>query len=236
MYRGLIIFSLIASFVFSPYTVWGQAIHTPSDRVDLIVNTDTTVPLFYAGHSLPSSGSRVTVTALSSLRNNVTCQNCTYLWKKSGTVQNGGVATTNNTFSFIPKFERTVVISVDMRDGNGDTIATNAQVIPIMKPELYFYEQNPLQGLLLRAISNPYTFIGDEITLRAYPYFMNSSIELSDLLTTWSINGREVQTVGNPYLITLRKEELRDKAQLMFSVRNLQELLQGVEETIAIRF
>ena len=236
MYRSVIMCTLVVvCFTFSLYTTGRQTAHASSGRVDLIVYTDTTVPPFYGGHSLPSSGSKVTVTALVTLQNNNICKSCTYLWKKDGTLQNGVTATPDATFSFTPKFETRVVIGVEVRDSSGALVASNAQVLPIMKPELYFYEQNPLQGLLFRTLSNKYLFIGEEITLRAYPYFINSSIEQKDLLTAWSINGREVQTVENPYLITLRKEDLRDKTQLTFSVRNLKALLQGVEESISIR-
>ena len=235
MYRVFIILTLVYACILSPQHALGQTTNIPN-RVDILVNANTSVPSFYLGHRLPSSGSTITLTALPSIQNTISPKSYRYLWKRDGKVQNGGISSALNTFSFSTTLELRVTVSVDVVDANGRTVVSNTQLIPIVTPEIYFYEQNPLQGLLLNAVPNSYTIIGDEVTLRAYGYFMDSTITADNLSAVWSINDRKVIVGEDPYLITLQKQNQLQKSQLIFHLRNLQELLQGGEKSVTLNF
>jgi hypothetical protein len=208
-----------------------------AQRVDLLIEADTVVPLFYKGRSLPSSGSSVRATALVFTKMQQGAGSFAYLWKLNGQTQNGGAVQGDNTFTFTPSFESQTELEVSVLNKNGTIIAQESQLIPITKPELVFYEKNPLKGQLFTALTDPYLFIGDEITIRAEGYFMSRNLLGSDALHEWKVNSKTTQSnSAEPTELTLQKEGGRAAAKISFHVRNLKQLLQGVEKTITINF
>ena len=208
-----------------------------SNRVDLLIEADTEVPHFYNGRRLPSSGSTVHATALVFTKTQQTMSAFAYLWKLNGQTQNGGAIQGDNTFVFTPSFENQTTLEVSVLNKSGATIAQESKVIPIVKPELSFYEKNPLRGQLFTALSNPFLFIGDEITIRAEGYFMSKDLLGSDVLRRWSVNNKNVESDdADPNELTLHKEGVGASSKISFHIRNLKQLLQGVEKTITINF
>jgi hypothetical protein len=209
---------------------------TPS-RIDLLVEADTVVPPFYKARSLPSSGSTVRATALVFTKTPQPPSAFTYLWKLNGRTQNGGGIQGDATFTFTPSFEEQATLEVSVLNKSGVIVAQQSQFIPIVKPELVFYEKNPLKGQLFTALANPYVFIGDEMTMRAEGYFMSRNLLGSDVLREWNVNNTTVQSDdAEPNELTLQKEGNAASAKISFHVRNLRQLLQGVEKAITINF
>lgn len=209
---------------------------TPN-RVDLIISSNTLVPNFYLGRKLPSSGSTVTATALTFTKDALSSKSYSYVWKLNGKIQNGGSLFGENTFSFTPAFESQSLLTVEVLNKNGQTIARKSQRIPIVTPELYFYEQNPLRGLSFTALTNPYLFIADEVQIRAEGYFMSRDLLTENVLTEWKINGRtSASSEDTPNEITLHKEGNVGESKLSFQIRNLKQLLQGAKKEITIQF
>lgn len=206
------------------------------NRVDLVVDADTVVPPFYKGRQLPSSGSTISATALVFTKDKLPMSSYSYVWKINNVIQNGGPIRGKNTFSFTPSFEKEVLLSVDVLASNGRTIAREAQLIPMVKPELFFYEKNPLRGLSFTALADPYLFVGEEATVRAEGYFMSRDLLGSNVLREWKINGRSASGGEEPEEITIQKEGNSGSAKLGFHVRNLAQLLQGVQKTITLKF
>lgn len=207
------------------------------NRVDLIIEADTTVPAFYNGRRLPSTGSAVTATAFVFTKEKLSPDEYVYAWKLNNKTQNGGGSKGENSFSFIPEFEREVLLSVDVFDRSGKLIASKSQIIPIVKPELYFYEKNPLRGLSLVVLTDPYIFIGEETTIKAEEYFMSREIPNENLLTEWKIDNRtQNNNEENPREIILNKKGRGGSIELSFHIRNIKQLLQGVKKSLEIQF
>jgi hypothetical protein len=163
--------------------------------------------------------------------------NLSYLWKINGTTQNGGALLGKNSITYTPNFENEISVSVDIINSQGAVIMNETVVIPVVKPELYFYELNPLRGLSTIAMRNPYIFVGQETTVRAEPYYVNSNLFDKNPHTEWLINGQKVETTSaEANEITLRKEGEQGSIELFFQIRNMQQLLQGVKDSITIRF
>ena len=217
-------------------TVTKKYVVTPK-RVDLIVTANTLVPPFYKGRSLPSSGSTITATAFVFSGGASVTNAYSYLWKVNGKAQTNTAGKGNSTFTFTPNFEKNILLSVDVQDQQGKIVAQKSQSIPIVQPELYFYEQNPLRGLSYTALRDPYIFVGDEMTIRAEGYFMNPTLRGTNILRQWSIGNKTVTTQENdPQEITVSKDGNSGSSKLSFHIRNLQQLLQGVEKSITITF
>jgi hypothetical protein len=206
-------------------------------RVDMLVEAETLTPTFYKGRPIPSSGSLVRVTAVPFLGEQKSPASYSYLWKVGDTVQTGGSQYGKNYTTFTSKFEKNVFVSVDVIDSTGNVVSSESIYVPISDPELYFYEINPLRGMAEQAMQSPFIFIGDEVQVRAEPYFISTNLLSQNPYQQWKLNG---QTVSNPSTdpqeITLRKEGDSGSFSLEFHIRNLQQLLQGVKKTVTLTF
>ncbi len=207
-------------------------------RVDLLVEANTLAPHFYKGRHLPSSGSYVRVVAIPFTTSNSSTPNTySYLWKVDGEVVNGGSQYGKNSVSFRSNFERAVEVSVDIFDQDGTLLASKTSTIGIVDPEIHFYEVNPLSGIQETAMTRNYILSGEEITVRAEPYFMDNTIMANTPYTEWKLNNT---TVNNPsedqQEIILRRSGSSGTFTLTYHVRNLNQLLQGAKESVTVSF
>lgn len=206
-------------------------------RIDMLIEADTIAPLFYKGRSIPAEGSNVRVTALPFTGDAVSPEAFSYTWKVGGKVIAGGSRFGQNFVSFAADFGRNIPVSVDIYDPQGTLIASETTIVPLVKPELHFYEVNPLRGISERSIDENFIFIGDEIRVRAEPYYIDKSLLSQNPHLEWKLNNRSTTNPSaDPQEITLRKEGDRGSFKLEFHIRNLQQLLQGVKDTVTISF
>ena len=129
------------------------------------------------------------------------------------------------------------VITVDVADNFGQTVARKSIIIPLAKPEVLFYEESPLRGASKQAIQNPHFLTSAEITVRAEPFFMAKDIFQQDHLIEWEINNQKINNPSNdPQYLSLRREMSTGATKVGFHIRNLKQLLQGVEADFTIQF
>tara|TARA_B100000745_G_scaffold288159_1_gene225362 strand:- start:80 stop:1051 length:972 start_codon:yes stop_codon:yes gene_type:complete len=206
-------------------------------RVDMLVEADTITPAFYKGRSVPAEGSLVRVTALPFESTTKSPSSYAYTWKVRNKVISGGSRFGKNSISFTSDFGKNIPVSVEVYDDRGNIVTSESTVVPLADPELYFYEVNPLRGVAEHIIGSNYTFIGDEIKVRAEPYFIDRALLAQNPYIEWKLNNRTIQNPStDPQEITLRKEGDRGSFQIEFHIRNLQQLLQGVKDSITISF
>ncbi len=204
-------------------------------RTDLIITADTLVPPFYKGRKLGSSGSIISATAFVFLGSPKETGTLTYLWSVGGKVQNSGVPSTLRTISFSSGFEDELVVGVKIFK-NGIQVAEKSIIVPIVEPEMHFYEKNPLRGLSKIALKNPALFIGEELLLRAEAYFVDTDLASSEIIRTWKINKQKVAgSEYDPYELTLEKKG-NGTAEVSFNLQNMAKLLQGVSGSIGVQF
>jgi hypothetical protein len=122
----------------------------------------------------------------------------------------------------------TAVLSLQVSTGKGVVLAKRTISVPVVKPELYFYEVNPLFGILPRAIDRSFNLIGNGATLRAEPYYLDSLVFNNPSILNWKINRDIASPDSNPYEITLERTGYPGDAALEFEVRSTTQLLQGV--------
>ncbi len=209
-----------------------------STRVDVLIEADTLVPSFYKGRTLPSSGSTIRATALPFLTNGATDPAAyAYTWKLNGKVIDGGSRASVNSVTFSVGFGRTVELTVDVADRNGTLLVSKTTFVPISDPELYFYTVDPLQGLLEQAMLKDSIFTGEEILVRAEPYYVSRDLLSGNVLTEWKLNNRRITNPSSdPQEITLRRQGQQGSFAIGFHIRNLSQLLQGVESSVTLRF
>ncbi len=207
--------------------------------VDLLVEANTLTPSFYPGRALPSPGSQVRVTAIPfTATNGSNPERFSYTWEVNGEVQDGGAVREKNYVVFRSDFGRSVQVSVSVFDNNNTLITKARTNVPITDPELHFYEVNPLRGLLPTALRDPHIMTGNELRLRAEPYYYDpTALQNNNTLIEWEINGSQVEnTSDDPFEVTLRRQGETGSFTLGYHIRNLSQLLQGVEDNIRIQF
>ncbi len=179
----------------------------PAD-VDLVWEARTFVPSFYIGRRLPTATSDITVLALPFLRNNVSGDDAsayTYEWSVDSQrlSEQSGLGKTSATIT-PPFFSRPFNVSVLVSTDNGSLAARETIHIAPITPLAIIYEDNPLLGLLThRLLQGTLTLIDEEVTLLAFPYFVDNPDEIT---YAWSLNNKSVETDGDmPNKTTLKR-------------------------------
>jgi len=205
-------------------------------RIDFVVTPQTLTPAFYKGAALPSNGSSFTVTALV-FKNGIEQTGLSYAWSINGKSQNGGAVRNLSSISHTPGFGGDVPIAVEVYDAQNRKIAEDSIVVPVVKPEIVFYEHNPLRGLSKVALREPHILVGDEMTVRGEAYYIGAHSALSDLHTEWKVDGTTVNASSEDRQeIVLEKKGVTGRSVISFHIRNLTDLLQGAKESLTITF
>lgn len=206
-------------------------------RIDMLIEADTRTPSFYTARALPSSGSLTRVTALPFTGSGNQPSAYSYTWRVGETVVDGGSRVGKNSVTFRSGFERNVEVTVDILDTTGQLVATKAIFVPMSDVVLYFYQVDPLQGIIERAFGKTHIFVGDEMRIRAEPYYLDTTLATNNQFTEWKLNGARIENPSEDVQeIVLRKTGVRGSFNLEFHVRNLRQLLQGVKDSVTLTF
>lgn len=202
--------------------------------LDIIVEPQTHVPSFYKGRPLASVGSTVNLTALLS-SNKMLGTDYIYTWRVNQKVLEGGALRGRNKISFTTPQDTNNFMSLQVATPNGTVVAKRSIIIPSVKPQIHFYEVSTLFGTEERALVEDFYLVGNSITIKAAPYYLDSQTFNAPNILDWTVNNTAVTSSDeNPYEITLEKTGYPGSAQLEFHVRSTTQLLQGVRGGIGI--
>lgn len=192
--------------------------------VDLIIEGRTYVPYFYEGRSEPTPGNIARAVAI--LPPEITATD--FQWQ----IGNQYIKTTNNFVDFIwPRMNRELLINLTVTDSNNHKVATVSESVQASSPEVFFYEINSLRGISEVAVRDPLILIGDEVSIKAEPYFFGFGNLLSTTAGTWNVREVEVVTDVVDWRIVslLRKEGFEQtKAEVTLNIRNLENLAESL--------
>jgi len=206
-------------------------------RIDILIEADTRVPSFYKGRAIPATGGSVQITALPFTGEAKNPESYSYTWRVGNAVQGGGSRFGRNSISFTADFQKQILVSVDVIDADGKMITSESIYVPLAEPELYFYEINPLRGMSETAMGDGFIFVGEEMKVRAEPYFIDNALFSENPHQEWKLNRKKVTNPNsNQQEIVLRRSGDSGSFTLEYHIRNLKQLLQGVKDSITIRF
>lgn len=206
--------------------------------LDVILEPQTYTPRFYAGRALPSHNSVVRVTALLHEANKlVDPTKYTYTWRLNNKVIGGGGQRGGYKTDIVIPYGLTSTLTVDVQDQTGQTVSRRLFSIPSVPVELQLYEVSTLYGLSEKIVSDSFSMIGNSLTLRAVPYYLDLRAgDSQDIFTEWSINNRKTETSNrDPFEITLNRSG-GGTTNIGFKVRNIDSLIQGDEIRVPIQF
>ncbi len=204
---------------------------------DIILEANTYVPTFYKGRALPSGESTVRAIAVINDGSTLPDSAYTYKWSLDDSVFFGGPVKGKHIVSFIMPRYAGSILSVEVINTEGTTVAQKNIPLTIAVPEIHFYEFSPLRGLYTKEVPTPLTLIGDETTIYGEPYFMNTRMNANASDFTWKINGGNVShDAGTPNAITLQKTGGAGSAQVEFTVVTKTQIPQFVEKYFNLVF
>jgi hypothetical protein len=214
-------------------TISAEKIILPT-YLDIIIEPQTRTPAFYKGRGLPSLGSLVNATALLD-GNTIDPNTVLYLWRVNNDVLEGGAVRGKNQVSFTMPRGESATLSLEARRPSGETITRRTFTLNSVSPTLSFYETNPLYGLATKAIRDSIVLVGNSVSVRAEPYYLDLRTYNSPDLLEWEVNNTPGDTGGsNPYEVTLAASGLGGASVVDFHVRNLKQVLQGAQGSFAV--
>lgn len=174
--------------------------------LDVIIESESYVPLFYAGKALPSSDTRLRIVAILNDAPGLNTRGYSYKWTLNDEVLLGGAVRDKNTLDIdMPHYDGNE-FTVEVFDTRGVRIASESFIISGYDPELHFYENSVLRGLIQKTLTSPHYLIGDETTIFGEPYFINAATK-DTISFEWELGNILVpQSVSNKNSITVAKE------------------------------
>ena len=110
--------------------------------------------------------------------------------------------------------------------------------IPMVSPEIVFYEKNPLRGINYeKALTSDFSMQGKESTIVAEPYFFSPANPISEELRyEWSLNNESILPPLIKNNLVVRVAEAGGQAKLSLSIESLPRLFQSADKSIFINF
>ena len=213
--------------------------------VDILWNALTYVPPFYTGKALPSADGLILITAFPEIKNSfgadIAPNNLIYEWRQDGFAVAGGsgVGKKNTVVRGRVTAGIETVISVAVSSPDRSARAENTLRIQTKEPVAIFYEKHPLQGIIYeRALIQPVALSGEELTLRAEPFFFSWEDIISQRLSfEWSLNDADIETTKNEREITVHAETAEPGvSKITAHVLNFGRVLQEARSNLFITF
>ena len=203
--------------------------------LDIIVEPQTRTPSFYKSRALPSYGSTVNLTAM--INGNINNTDYVYNWYLNDVHLDKGSVVGKYKTSAVLGMDDYNTVTLSVSKTTGELLAKRVIEIAPVEPELHFYEVNALYGINKNPILNSLNLIGNSAIVRAEPYYLDIKTYNKPQYVEWKIDGvMSPNRNNNPYEATLARPEISGKSKVGFHVRNLDNILQGVEDNFIINY
>lgn len=213
----------------------------PAD-IDLVWQASSYVPPFYQGKALYPHQGLITFTAIPNTSSSKSVAKSLgsyiYTWKKDGDVLGDFSGYGKNTFSLRGTvISRPFTMEVDVSTLSGVSIGKATTFITPRSPEVAFYENNPLLGVLYNKSLKNITMTGKELTVSSIPYFFNASGEPGRFEYRWTMNGQSIAAQNDPTTLTVRNDSTSGgNATIGLQISNTLKTLQFAGAAMSITF
>jgi hypothetical protein len=213
--------------------------------VGLVWQTKGYTPPFYKGKALYTYQSIVDIVAIPFFTNSSGEQtdpkNLIYKWSRNDTPLENVSGYGKNIFSTSGGvLAKPLKIGVIVSSLDGSIVAKKEIVLTNNSPEIIFYENHPLYGIMYNnAISTQFNLNKKELSVSASPFFFDvTRKDDSKLSYEWSINNKNVANQDKPDSIILRRvdESNSGSALLSLSIKNPEKILQFGKISTKINF
>ncbi len=207
----------------------------PISGLDVIVEADTYTPPFYRGRTLPTAGAVVRFVAIPQSP----VANLMFRWEDDFEFMQAASGLGRNVMSTRPnEFSTGRIYGVEVSSSNGSVKARRQINISYEEPEVVFYEESPLRGVLYhKALTQQIELRSKEITVIAEPYYFSTLRRESPTLTyEWTLNGELTGVTPSPSLTLRQDTEGEGSAGITLSIQSLDRLLQAASAFFTLTF
>ncbi|MEK7108951.1 MAG: hypothetical protein AAB919_00750 [Patescibacteria group bacterium] len=219
-------------------------VFTPS-VINLLWESDTSVPPLFAGKALYSAGSPLRIIAFPTViiaGKKVAAESLSYRWSVNDNPVPSASGTGKNILSYTgDQLQDGEQVAVDVYFGSRK-VGRGEITIPQSEPQVVLYHKDALRGVVWdRAVPQGIALNGKEITLQAQPYyFSNTSIKNDAVTWEWTLNDEPVTGPSSDKgLLTLRQTGTgTGQATLGVSLQNQDssQLIQSAKAVLQIVF
>ncbi len=163
--------------------------------VDLLWETNTTVPLGYKGKALISSGAEVKIVAISNLKDRqgkfVPREQINFQWKINNKQRPDLSGVGKDSIKIVADLSPNPdKISVEATSLDNFSSAKNTLILPLVKPEIVLYRSHPTEGTdYSQALSSTFSSKDSLATIKAEPFYF---VNRSGLIYNWLVNSQVV--------------------------------------------
>lgn len=207
-------------------------------EVELLWRANSYTPYWYTGKALPASEANITASAMIRMTDEVGVEippeYLVYDWKLDDKtiVADSGVGKSTMTFRGA-KQGGSNKVSVTISNADHSSVANASTVIDISGPEIVFYEDRPLVGVVWQKSLGAEAGIGERMIIRAEPFFFSDKSKLS---FDWSLNGDKVRPdEKNPARVLLQTVSKNISSRISLSLSHPNKLLQEANQSLLIK-
>ncbi len=184
----------------------------PSGKVEIFVEPLSYIPPFYKGLPLFSNEGTVKIFAFTDIAQNgqsVSSDNLSFKWTENGIVLGSESGLGKNVLMIDSALMlKAPEINLDVLDSDGNLITSASLIVNINNPQVLFYQNSPLYGVLFNnSLNNGFNLgTNEELNVMAKPFFFSVPSDISgDLNYSWSVNGSAVNYSGQKNSLLLRQ-------------------------------
>lgn len=210
--------------------------------VDILWESDSYTPPFYAGKALPSTGSRVRLAAFAYLPRSgggfYDAKDLVYTWRlDGGTLKNLSGRGKSSTSLAAPTLFGNYVVSVEVSTADGAVSGRGSVSIRSLEPVIRLYRDHPLRGIEYKNALAATTFVDEsEATFVATPYFAPTT-NPNALTYAWRVNGRALATdTDAPSKITLSSDAPGTRGIIDLALTHRSNILMSAEGSWSVTF
>ena len=206
-------------------------------QVDIVLESFSTVPEFYAGRALPTGNTIGRAVATINTGSTIDRDDLTYEWRLNSNVLDNGPIRGLRAVNFEVPLRGEQYLEVLISDRSGLIARQGTTFVP-PEPEILFYEDNPVRGIIPIALKEDASFSGNQVTLRAEPYYLNPSFGNPDNLVEWNLGGQAIDTSAEPerHVVTLRSNGSVSEGLVSVRMADLSVLSMPIRKSIYLRF
>lgn len=211
--------------------------------ITLVWKSDGYIPPFYKGKALEGYGGKFTVTAIpeffTSAGTRIDSKNLLYTWKKNDVIDPNQSGLGKDIYTSVQSsYTRGEdEISVLVTTQTDDMSSSKKTFIEPQIPEIVFYENSPLYGVMYEnALLSQTSLKSEEVTLHASPFNLAfNGIDRDKVSIQWNMNGVDVPDFMNKHEIVLRKNGGNGgQTEIGVLMQHADKLLQGGRASITI--
>lgn len=209
---------------------------TPT-QIDIVLEGLTTVPDFYKGRAVPAQNTTARAVAIVSNGQSLERANLTYEWRLNGSLLEVGAIRGLQAVEFQVPIGLEHYLEVTISDQSGEIAAKGVTFRPA-EPEIVFYEQSPITGVVERALGDEVTVAGNQITLQAEPYYFDPNYDQPGRLVEWNLGGQVIDNSTQPdrNVITLQGSGTNSGGLVSLRLADLTQLSLPTSRSIFVQF